>query len=198
MLPIYQRPATTRLRRTSYGGAAFLPDRAATVELNAQAFALLCWLAVPQDLRQLRDRYRHQFGDHLTLAELDHLARRLMDYGFLEPGVPGHAAVPVFTAPEAVPIAPESVHLQLSRHCNLHCPACYVVREQADTALPLTRWLTLVTEIATAGVFQLAIGGGEPLLSPQLIPVIRQARAVGLLPNITTNLCQVRMTIWSP
>ena len=132
------------------------------MELNAQAFALLCWLAVPQDLRQLRERYRHEFGDHLTLAELDHLAHRLMDYGFLEPGVPGHAAVLGFTAPEVVPIAPESVHLQLSRHCNLHCPACYVVRdqrEQVDTALPLARWLTLVTEIAAAGVFQLAIGG---------------------------------------
>ena len=36
-------------------------------------------------------------------------------------------------------------------------------------------------------MFQLALGGGEPLLSPKFVPVVRYARERGIVPNVTTN-----------
>ena len=69
-----------------------------------------------------------------------------------------------YLEPEAVPVAPESVHLQLNNVCNLRRPSCYVKLQKEDSGRPPTeRWMTLVDEIADIGVFQLALGGGEQL-----------------------------------
>ena len=68
---IYERNISARLRRTTYGGAAFLPERTATVELDEEAFTLLCWLALPMTTRQLRQRFIKRFARNVTLSELD-------------------------------------------------------------------------------------------------------------------------------
>ena len=93
-----------------------------------------------------------------------------------------------YLEPEAVPVAPESVHLQLNNVCNLRCPSCYVKLQREDSGLlPTERWMTLVDEIADIGVFQLALGGGEPLMSPHFVDIVQHSRRRGLLPNVTTN-----------
>ena len=90
--------------------------------------------------------------------------------------------------PEVVPIAPESVHLQLNNVCNLRCPSCYVsLQMEDDGSLPVERWMTLVDEMADMGISQLALGGGEPLMSPHFVAVVEHSRGRGLLPNVTTN-----------
>src|SRR4030095_6356467 len=88
-----------------------------------------------------------------------------------------------------MPLAPESVHLQLNNVCNLRCPSCYVGLHAEDDlgALSLDRMQSLIDEWAGMGVFQLALGGGEPLLSPKFVPVVRYARERGIVPNVTPN-----------
>ncbi|MBI2938400.1 MAG: radical SAM protein [Thaumarchaeota archaeon] len=93
-----------------------------------------------------------------------------------------------YLEPKVVPFAPESVHLQLNNVCNLHCPSCYVNLQRGDDgSLPVERWMTLVDEIADMGVSQLALGGGEPLMSHHFVAIVQQSRRRGLLPNVTTN-----------
>lgn len=192
---IYQRKASVRLRQTAYGGAAFLPEQAATVEMDEEAFALLCWLAVPQTARQLRQRFLERFARNVTLAAIDRTVRQLEEYGFItsegdSPEPPKGKIGASGDAPSeaAVPIAPESVHLQLNNVCNLRCPSCYVTLQAKDEgSLPLERLMTLVDELAELGVFQLALGGGEPLMSPNFVPIVGYARQKGILPNVTTN-----------
>jgi radical SAM protein with 4Fe4S-binding SPASM domain len=90
--------------------------------------------------------------------------------------------------PEVVPFAPESVHIQLNNVCNLRCPSCYVSLEMRDDGiLTVERLMKLVDEMADMGVSQLAIGGGEPLMSPHFVPIVQYSRRRGLLPNVTTN-----------
>jgi pyrroloquinoline quinone biosynthesis protein E len=80
------------------------------------------------------------------------------------------------------------VHLQLNNVCNLRCPSCYVGLQKEDVgSIPLERISSLIDEWAAMGVFQLALGGGEPLLSPNFVPVVRYARRCGIVPNVTTN-----------
>ncbi len=231
---IYERNIGVRLRRTAYGGAAFLPERAATVELDEEAFALLCWLALPMTTRQLRQRSITRFARNVTLSEVDRTVNQLKEFGFVNSAQSGviHESVTnlseedlqqvggpdgtdfqestygreaahiaasssftrhtspssTYFEPEVVPIAPESVHLQLNNVCNLRCPSCYVsLQMRDDGSLPVERWMTLVDEIAEMGVFQLALGGGEPLMSPHFVAIVQHSRRRGLLPNVTTN-----------
>ena len=220
-----------RLRRTVYGGAAFLIEHSATVELDEEAFTLLCWLALPLTARQLRRRFIERFARNITLSEVDRTASQLKEFGFVSSARDGAVRQPfttisgedpkeahapegkdvqestsgrqsaqiaarsfparlpsAYSEPELVPIAPESVHLQLNNVCNLRCPSCYVSLQTEDNgSLPAERWVALVDEMADMGVFQLALGGGEPLMSPSFVPIVQQSRRRGILPNVTTN-----------
>jgi radical SAM protein with 4Fe4S-binding SPASM domain len=191
---VYQRKSIVRLRRTAFGGAAFLPDQAKTVELDDEAFAVLCWLAIPLKTRQLRNRFGKHFDRNITLAGIEQVVLRLQYYGFIGQEKRGMISLladsdGIFSNPETVPAAPESVHLQLNNICNLRCPSCYVSLQSKDEgSLPLERLMSLVDELAEFGVFQLALGGGESLMSPAFIPIVRYARQKGVLCcNVTTN-----------
>lgn len=189
----YQRNAAARLRRTSYGGAAFLPDRLATVELNESAFAIVCWLAVPLTTKELRLHLRQRFQRNITLANVDRIVRELAGYGFVDSiQTEKTAADSIPCEPESIPYAPESIHIQLTNRCNLNCPACYIAKKNdVEDSLPLQRWISLIDEISKIGVFQVAFGGGEPLLSPHFIPLVQHAKFMGVVPNVTTNGTQL-------
>jgi radical SAM protein with 4Fe4S-binding SPASM domain len=45
----------------------------------------------------------------------------------------------------------------------------------------------VVLEAEQARVFQIALGGGEPLLHPRLVDMVRLAREHSVVPNLTTN-----------
>ncbi|MGH9769815.1 MAG: radical SAM protein [Blastocatellia bacterium] len=182
----------TRLRRASGGGAAFLPETATTVELDEEAFAALALLSTARTARDMRRRLIGRFNRNFTIAEIEILLRELGRQRFVveaqnAPADSINRQPPVNYA-QSLPTAPESVHLQVNNVCNLRCPSCYVgLREDDDGSLPLERILSLIDEWAEMGVFQLALGGGEPLMSPKFAPVVRYARKRGIVPNVTTN-----------
>ena len=211
-----------------------MPESSATIELDEEAFAILCWLALPLTTKQLRLCLMHRFARNVTVSEVDRYVNQLKEFGFVmqtenemvrrstaslseehlgKGGAPNRrdsqesicklgtdkvvgssreARPPplhtTYSEPEVVPVAPESVHLQLNNVCNLRCPSCYVdLQVRDDDSMPSERWMTLVDELADLGVFQLAIGGGEPLISPLFAPIVRHSRQEGLLPSVTTN-----------
>ncbi len=188
----WQLNPQTRLRRTLNGGAAFLPTAVTTAELDAEAFAALALLSTPQTARDLRRRLIAQFDRNVTVADIDVLLRELAEQRFV---VEAHNETvsslnpqSAIRDPQSLLLAPESVHLQLNNVCNLRCPSCYVGLHDEDAdGLPLDRIRSLIDEWAEMGVFQLALGGGEPLMSPKFAPVVRYAREHGIVPNVTTN-----------
>lgn len=182
----------TRLRRSSSGGAAFLPETATTVELDEEAFAALTLLSTARTARDMRRRLIERFRRNFTVAEIEILLRELGEQGFVveTQNTPAGSIERRSTICDAqsLPPAPESVHLQINNVCNLRCPSCYVgLSEDDDSSLPLERILSLIDEWAEMGVFQLALGGGEPLMSTKFVPVVRHARERGVVPNVTTN-----------
>ena len=85
---------------------------------------------------------------------------------------------------ELIPEKPESMDILITKRCGWGCPMCH---EDAtpngkhgellhlpflDTLLPYT---------------ELAIGGGNPLCHPQLIPFLEQCREKKLIPNMTVH-----------
>jgi pyrroloquinoline quinone biosynthesis protein E len=83
--------------------------------------------------------------------------------------------------------APEVIHLGITARCNQACPGCYVPRSSVGSELPVSEWRALIDQWAQMHVFQLAVGGGEPLLYEGLVDVLRYARQRGIVPNLTTN-----------
>ena len=53
--------------------------------------------------------------------------------------------------------------------------------------MTVAEWCALIDQWASMRVYQLAVGGGEPLLYAGLFDVLRYARDRGIVPNLTTN-----------
>jgi len=84
--------------------------------------------------------------------------------------------------------APLEAHLQLTNRCDAGCKGCYTgASPQAADEWGAVEWKRAIDELATMGVFHLALGGGESAILPWLGEVAAHARARGMVPNLTTS-----------
>jgi len=176
---VWQLAEAVTLRPEAFGGMAFQRQRGVTLEVDAEAYHFLCTCLQPRPLPP---------SGHPAAR----LVPQLVRMGFLCPAEVGpERARPV---PEAqwsgtgfVLSAPETVHLAITARCNLACPGCYVPRSSAGPELTTAELRGLIDQWARMRVFQLAVGGGEPLLAEGLFDVLAYARQQGIVPNLTTN-----------
>jgi MoaA/NifB/PqqE/SkfB family radical SAM enzyme len=81
---------------------------------------------------------------------------------------------------------PLQCSLYVTDQCNLDCAYC----TEYDNSKPhpslddLTRWLTRIRDLGTVRV---ALVGGEPLMHPDIVEIVRRAKKLGLLTSLTTN-----------
>lgn len=81
---------------------------------------------------------------------------------------------------------PLQCSLYVTDQCNLDCAYC----TEYDNSRPhpsledLTRWLTKIRDLGTVRV---ALVGGEPLMHPDIVELVRRARGLGLAVSLTTN-----------
>lgn len=83
--------------------------------------------------------------------------------------------------------APELVDVKITDFCPYNCAYCYmgstVAGKHADN-----RYLEqLALQLGRLHVFEVAIGGGEPTLSPHLLAFMSSLREAGVVPNFTTR-----------
>lgn len=76
-----------------------------------------------------------------------------------------------------------------TNRCNLACKHCYQDSEHKTikNELTLQEKLELVDQMGKASMPMLALSGGEPTMSPDLLPVIKRARSHGMHLTIATN-----------
>lgn len=95
------------------------------------------------------------------------------------------------TAPPRSLAAPETIHFSVTGRCDQACTGCfYSARPGSAIAAqdaPWTLFERVILEAEQAHVFQIALGGGEPLLHPRLVDMVRLAREHSVVPNLTTN-----------
>src|SRR5713226_1155639 len=87
------------------------------------------------------------------------------------------------------PTNPLALIAELTHRCPLHCVYCsnpLELKNRADE-LPIDVWSRVFQEAATAGVLQADLTGGEPLARPDIIDLVRAARAAGLYVNLITS-----------
>jgi MoaA/NifB/PqqE/SkfB family radical SAM enzyme len=90
---------------------------------------------------------------------------------------------------EHVLSAPLEAHLQITNRCAAGCKGCYTgaSREGAPNEWGLVEWKRAIDHLAEAGVFHVALGGGESAALPWLGELAVHARARGIIPNLTTS-----------
>ena len=81
-----------------------------------------------------------------------------------------------------------NLHLYLTNKCNLRCRHCYM-----DSGLPLQNelstedFISVIDQFAAISKNQVILTGGEPLLFPDIMVLIKQAKEKGLKVSIFTN-----------
>jgi radical SAM protein with 4Fe4S-binding SPASM domain len=85
--------------------------------------------------------------------------------------------------------APLEAHLQLTNRCNAGCTGCYTGASPsgAPHEWELAEWTRAIDALADAGVFHVALGGGESAALPWLGALALHARRRGMIPNLTTS-----------
>lgn len=75
-----------------------------------------------------------------------------------------------------------------SRRCNLACAHCSTASGPHEAGeLPKALLLAAIRDAAALGYRHVSVSGGEPLLSPDLLPILRRARALELVTSVATN-----------
>ncbi|MDL2275984.1 radical SAM protein, partial [Desulfosarcina sp. OttesenSCG-928-G10] len=81
---------------------------------------------------------------------------------------------------------PRSLHIEVTGLCPFTCPQCYQAKRRTGH-MPFSLLEQLVDEASEIGIFQIALGGGEPLIYPDLCRAIRRIAATGMGVSITSS-----------
>ncbi|MDD2422364.1 MAG: radical SAM protein, partial [Heliobacteriaceae bacterium] len=72
--------------------------------------------------------------------------------------------------------------------CNMYCEHCYRdAGVKAEEELSTAEAKSLLTEIAKSGFKIMIFSGGEPLMRPDIVELVAQAKSLGLRPVFGTN-----------
>jgi pyrroloquinoline quinone biosynthesis protein E len=84
---------------------------------------------------------------------------------------------------------PLALIAELTHRCPLHCVYCSnpLELQARSTELSTEDWSRVFHEAAALGVLQADFTGGEPLTRPDILDLIRSARAAGLYVNLITS-----------
>jgi PqqA peptide cyclase len=84
---------------------------------------------------------------------------------------------------------PLALIAELTHRCPLHCVYCSnpLDLQARATELATADWSRVFQEAAALGVLQADFTGGEPLTRPDILELIRSARAAGLYVNLITS-----------
>src|SRR2546426_8674406 len=84
---------------------------------------------------------------------------------------------------------PLALIAELTHRCPLHCVYCSNPLELQSRANELSTeaWSRVFKEAAEAGVLQADFTGGEPLARPDIVDLVRNARAAGLYVSLITS-----------
>lgn len=87
-------------------------------------------------------------------------------------------------SPHPLPI---EAHVSVTSRCPVECVGCYQDATPAGEHVPMGQLCATLDALARAGVFTVALGGGEPLAREDLARIAEEARARGLSCVLTTS-----------
>jgi molybdenum cofactor biosynthesis enzyme MoaA len=105
-----------------------------------------------------------------------------------------HAVAAVM--PAAIWPSPRTIEIAITAYCNLRCIGCRYGRDfMRGSQLSLAVVNDLLEDTKRAGIWDVRLYGGEPLLHPDLPSMIERAQALQLRVHVTTNAILLRQRI---
>lgn len=91
---------------------------------------------------------------------------------------------------------PELVDIKITDWCGSNCSYCYQGSTVEGSHASVQNMVTVIERLAAAGVFEVALGGGEPTAHPEFINILRWFCEAGIVPNFTTKQAAVTNRLW--
>lgn len=195
------------IRKEYFGGILFNRDTGDVIEVDREAFTVISTLKDVEivDMKVLLDLPISYRGRLICRERIKSVLSRFKDMGIIESMPKGvlsenyrkildEKSLERLKWPEYQHLsAPETVHWAVTFQCGETCPDCYVKRHKRlfTQELDTQKALELIETIAANGVFQLAIGGGEPFVRNDLENIVRSAAEKGLIVHVTTGRYEI-------
>lgn len=124
------------------------------------------------------------------------LERHIGDYHFIADPTTGMTmrwGTTIKDNPTWAPV-PELADISISNHCSKGCSFCYkdsCINNEFLSVENYCRILDSMNHPQYGNVFQVALGGGEPLEHPDFLEIIAETCRRSIVPNFTTNGMQL-------
>ena len=82
---------------------------------------------------------------------------------------------------------PDLVDIKITDYCEKECNHCYQGSSKKGKHADFETIRNFVYDARWLGVFELAIGGGEPTVHPQFLKILKQVKTLGMVPNLSTQ-----------
>lgn len=83
---------------------------------------------------------------------------------------------------------PELMDIAITNWCDRGCSFCYRKSTTSGGHISLENYEEIIRQAREMGVFQVALGGGNPNQHPDFVEILRLTREdYGIVPNYTTN-----------
>jgi radical SAM protein with 4Fe4S-binding SPASM domain len=184
------------LRYESFGAIAFNQHMGTEVLLDRQESYVAGLCNGMSNLICIEESVKKRF-DITTLESkrrVDHAIDKLNNIyaiGFLDDVV---SSTPIEPLPATYEMnglylsAPRTVTWEVTSACNLRCPHCLNDSGKAlEGDLDTKQALSIIDELAKNQVFTVLISGGEPLLRPDILTLLRYLSSRKIRPEIATN-----------
>jgi radical SAM protein with 4Fe4S-binding SPASM domain len=169
--------STLILRQEYFGGILFSTQDATYMELDHEAFDMLQKYLTQTPMQMIKDILALKTEGMKLFREI--LVRHLpRDYRKIKL---------IKNAKSDFLSAPTLVDLQVTNQCFMDCPHCYASSHPAGLHADFESLKSIISDCSRMGVFQIAIGGGEPLLHPRISEILYLIRENGIVPNLTTT-----------
>lgn len=200
--------SNSRIRKEHFGGIIFNKNTGTIIEVDREAYRLLSFIS-DVGVFDINDLSKVKLQNKVDNHGVNILIKKLIDLGILivlpngilnkkYRSIINNSDFAKTKWPAAVSLsAPETVHWAVTFKCDSNCPDCYVKRhkDKFTSELETNQALELVDYITDAGVFQLAIGGGEPFTREDILKIVKHAWEKGLVVHITTGRYNIENNI---
>ncbi len=82
---------------------------------------------------------------------------------------------------------PELLDVAITNYCEHGCDFCYRQSNPDGKHMSIQDVRNVIDQAVDAGVFQIALGGGNPNQHPQFIEILRLISEAGIVPSYTSN-----------
>jgi len=173
------------IRQEKFGGLIFNPNSELTIKIDKSGFKFL------KDLVYNDGRISEPKNYNISKNEMNDFFLKMIQLGIIIKkqnyiNTKYQIIENVIMSSSTISF-PETLHLSITYNCNLECVPCYYADILEKKNMTLEIYKKIIIEAKKEGLFQLAIGGGEPFCHPQIWDFLKLSSSKHITTNITTN-----------